>query len=196
VAREALDSEKLAITERLVKAVSHPIRLKACTILGERVASPNEIAKTTGEDLGLVAYHVRELEKLGWAELVKTEPRRGALEHFYRGTARPLLDDAKWSRLTPEQRDEYSAVGIQIMFVEAGWALAEGTFDSRLDRHMTRSPMQVDERGWKEVAKTLEAAFARVQEIQEACVSRVADEEVETFPVTVDLIAFERPKAP
>jgi predicted transcriptional regulator len=30
-----------------------------------------------------VSYHVRQLENAGLIELVATEPRRGALEHYY-----------------------------------------------------------------------------------------------------------------
>ena len=32
-------------------------------------------------------------------ELVRTEPRRGALQHFYRATARPNLDEDQWRTL-------------------------------------------------------------------------------------------------
>lgn len=33
--------------------------------------------------LGMASYHVRELLKAGLVELVRTEPRRGAVAHFY-----------------------------------------------------------------------------------------------------------------
>jgi hypothetical protein len=41
-----------------------------------------------------VSYHVNELESLGWIELVRTEQRRGATEHFYRGISPNYLDDS------------------------------------------------------------------------------------------------------
>jgi hypothetical protein len=36
--------------------------------------------------LGNVAYHIKILEENGAIELVRTEPVRGALEHFYRAS--------------------------------------------------------------------------------------------------------------
>ena len=186
--------ERMTVSERLVKAVSHPIRLKAFTILGERPASPKEIAAEIGEELGHVAYHVRELDKLGFIELVKTAPRRGATEHFYRGTSLPVLDDQQWAALTEAERDAYSAVGMQLILADASLALAERTFDRRGDRHMTRSPMQVDEEGWTELTKLLAETFHRLDEIKAASIERVAETAVETFPVTTVLLGYERPR--
>jgi predicted transcriptional regulator len=61
---------------QLVKALAHPVRAEALTILNTRVASPNEIAKELDLPVGNVSYHVNELEKFGCVELVKTEQRR------------------------------------------------------------------------------------------------------------------------
>jgi hypothetical protein len=38
-----------------------------------------------------VSYHVRELARKGMVELVRTEPRRGALAHYYRLTDAVVL---------------------------------------------------------------------------------------------------------
>lgn len=73
----------------LAKAMSHPLRAKMLHVLRTRTASPSELADELGEDLGRTSYHVRYLfADLGLLELVRTEPVRGAMEHFYR--ARPL----------------------------------------------------------------------------------------------------------
>ena len=94
-----------------VKALAHPLRVRALAILTEREASPSELAEELDEPLGNVSYHVRLLHDLGLIELVRTTPRRGAIEHHYR--ARPdrhlrvadlLLDDAGWDELGEELR--------------------------------------------------------------------------------------------
>jgi hypothetical protein len=48
--------------------------------------SPNEFAKLLDEPLTNISYHVRMLHDLGVIELAHTEPRRGALEHYYKPT--------------------------------------------------------------------------------------------------------------
>lgn len=94
-----------------VKALAHPLRVRALAILTEREASPSELAEELNEPLGNVSYHVRLLHDLGLIELVGTTPRRGAIEHHYR--ARPdrhlrvadlTLDDAGWDELGKELR--------------------------------------------------------------------------------------------
>lgn len=66
---------------------SHPLRIKILRVMFEDQtlpASPKELAAATGEKIGNVSYHVRILREHGLIELVATEQRRGALEHFYR----------------------------------------------------------------------------------------------------------------
>jgi DNA-binding transcriptional ArsR family regulator len=64
-------------------ALSHPIRLLIIGRLLEEHASPNMLAIKLELPLGTVAYHVRELYKLGLLKLVKTQQKRGATEHIY-----------------------------------------------------------------------------------------------------------------
>src|SRR4051794_40428659 len=78
---------------RIAKALAHPLRARILERLGERVASPGHLAAELGAPLGVVSYHVRMLHDYECVELVRTEPRRGALQHFYRATARPRLDE-------------------------------------------------------------------------------------------------------
>src|SRR5215218_2521186 len=77
---------------RIAKALAHPLRARILQRLGERVASPGDLAVELGAPLGVVSYHVRMLRDYDCVELVRTEPRRGALQHFYKATARPNLD--------------------------------------------------------------------------------------------------------
>jgi DNA-binding transcriptional ArsR family regulator len=95
-----------AIDERLVRALSHPLRVQILEILSERIASPNDLSEELGVELTHVAYHTRTLNRCGCLELVDTAQRRGATEHFYRTAARtglrwiPLdLDEQGWDEV-------------------------------------------------------------------------------------------------
>src|SRR5688500_18924529 len=102
-------SSQTWIDQRLVKALGHPLRAQILTVLNERVASPNELAQETGEPLGNVSYHVRLLADLDCVELVRTEPRRGAVEHYYRATVPPWLDKSAWKSLPKSLRSSVSS---------------------------------------------------------------------------------------
>lgn len=69
---------------RLMRAMSHPLRVRMLRILSDRIASPNQLATIVEEPLGTVAYHVRVLVENGCLVLEGTRRRRGAIEHFYR----------------------------------------------------------------------------------------------------------------
>lgn len=52
-------------------------------ILSGGEAAPNDLVEGSGTTLGTVSFHVRVLADLGALTLVRTEPRRGAVAHFY-----------------------------------------------------------------------------------------------------------------
>ncbi len=81
----------------LAAIVAHPTRARAFLILAERTASPAEIAKEIGKDVGHVGYHVRKLQQLDLIELVDEKPVRGAVEHFYRAIERPMVTEEEFA---------------------------------------------------------------------------------------------------
>jgi DNA-binding transcriptional ArsR family regulator len=68
------------------RALAHPTRAQIVALLRNREMSPSELARETGDVVGVTAYHVRVLAEAGLAELVRTQPKRGAVQHIYRGT--------------------------------------------------------------------------------------------------------------
>jgi DNA-binding transcriptional ArsR family regulator len=75
----------------VVKALSHPLRAAILERLEQVVLSPKELAHELGAPLSVISYHVQELHRLGLIELVRTEQRRGAVQHWYRGKVRAVL---------------------------------------------------------------------------------------------------------
>src|SRR3954462_5785827 len=87
------------LDEALLRAISHPLRHRLLSMLDGRIASPNELARELGLPLGRVRYHIRLLNDLGAIELVRTEPRRGALEHYYKAVTSVWLSEGDWAKL-------------------------------------------------------------------------------------------------
>jgi DNA-binding transcriptional ArsR family regulator len=94
-----------SLDRRLIKALGHPVRVRALEVLNTRIASPSELAKELDEPLGNVAYHVKILEENEAIELVRTAPVRGALEHFYRATINTQITRT-WLDLDQQGYDE------------------------------------------------------------------------------------------
>lgn len=182
-----------AVDSSLVKALSHPVRARALSIFNSRVASPKEVAAALGMTVGNVSYHVSQLREFGCIEEVATAQRRGATEHFYRGVARSFLNDKNWAQLNPDAKTGISLAGLKTQNAATLEALQAGTFDARPDRHLSRTPLTVDERGWTEVAELLADTLDMVMEIQARCVTRQTEEGGEHIPVTVSILGFESP---
>lgn len=85
------DSEATAgFAALLGKALGHPVRIEIATFTDEDRVSPKGMARRLSEGghagavgLGTLSYHFRELRGLNVLRPAGTEPRRGAIEHFY-----------------------------------------------------------------------------------------------------------------
>ena len=176
-----------------VAAINHPLRVQLLKILRDREASPSEIAKELGEELGVVNYHARKLEKLGMVEIVRERPVRGSTEHFYKATTRPWWTTEQWARVDPKVKSATTVYILDWLFQEAGAALSAGTFDSRNERHLSRTPILLDERGWKAVSALLDNTLDALLEEQARATQRMVKSGEEPIPAMVALLSFETP---
>jgi DNA-binding transcriptional ArsR family regulator len=174
----------------LLKALAHPVRARALTVLNQRVASPSELAAEQEEPVGYVAYHVRVLHELGMIELVKTRQVRGATEHFYRSTAQPYLDDEVWGRISIDSRTGISIANIGVLNNAIREAFEAGTFDSRTNRHLSNVSLDLDERGWKEANELLKTCLEGLLKIGTESEARDGES---TLRATFGLMSFESP---
>lgn len=118
---------------------------------------------------------------------------RGANEHFYRGTTRSFLSDDNWRRLSPEAQAGISVAGMKMITDKAREALLAETFDRRQDRHLSCTPMVVDEDGWQALTKLLAETLEGLMEIQTQSAGRLAKKEQLGIPATVSILGFESP---
>jgi len=158
---------------RLIKALAHPLRVRILSILETRdMASPNEMADELGVSLGVMSYHVRRLHALGFLELVKRTPRRGAIEHHYRAKARPHVTDEGWAETPSIVKRAMVGASLQQINGFINTAASQGGFD-RSDAHLSRTVVALDEEGWKELAGDLAQLMERVDRLQEESLERV-----------------------
>ena len=142
-------------------------------ILGERVASPAEMARELKLEVTKVGYHVTALAEAGLIEEVGQRPVRGAVEHFYRAVARPITTAGDEAELTGEERTSFARTVWSLITANATTALEAGTLVERSDHHLTRVPLRVDEEGWSEMADAYMELYERVYEIQAGSAERL-----------------------
>jgi DNA-binding transcriptional ArsR family regulator len=151
----------------LLKALGHPLRLQLLTLVTERgEASPIELARMLDQPLSTVSHHVRTLRDLGYLELTRTEPRRGAVEHYYRAATPAFLDDEQWEQLPVVLRRGLAAQTFRRIVGEAASAGPNGGFDAP-GAHVARVILELDDRGWRELSNAVVGMLRRAQTIQE-----------------------------
>ena len=152
------------LDEALLRAISHPLRHRLLGMLDGRIASPNQLARELGLPLGRVSYHIRLLSDLGAIELVRTEPRRGALEHFYRAVTTVWFSEGDWAKLPRSARRGILGQNLQQIFTDVTTAADNGGFDHPSSL-VLRAPLRLNEAGMEEVAGMLRAAIDRAREL-------------------------------
>lgn len=154
--------EDVAVDPRVLRALGHPLRQRILHALNTKVASPSALSEELGERLANVSYHVKILLENDAIELVKTEPVRGALEHFYRATMRPYLDDAHWARIPASTRRALFDSTLQRIWDEARDAAEAKQLDDP-SSHISHVRLSLDEQAYRELtdhlAQTLELAM-------------------------------------
>ncbi len=184
-----------SITQQLAKALAHPLRVRILTSLHRGISSPNQLSQELNEPLGNVSYHVKTLLEYDCVELVKTEPRRGAVEHFYRATERAFFNDSDWAKIPAAARKGISGVILEAIGHDATEALMAGSIDARSDSHLSRTPLVIDAQGWTEITALLADTLNRAIEIQEESATRLSEEKTAPIDTKLGILHFESPAA-
>ena len=175
------------LDEALLRAISHPLRHRLLGMLDGRVASPNQLARELDLPLGRVSYHIRLLSDLGAIELVGTEPRRGALEHFYRAVTTVWFSEADWTKLPRSARRGILGQNLQQIFGNVTAAADAGGFDHP-GSLVLRAPLELDDESMHELSRLLRDAVDRAREIS----ARAAERGDAAISAEFSVLLFER----
>jgi DNA-binding transcriptional ArsR family regulator len=165
----------MLVDTRLIKALDHVLRQHILLAMVQGEASPNGLSKALGEGLSQVSYHVKVLrdECDGMIERTRTEPRRGAVENYYRASAKTLLPARAWRRLKKGLRAVVGAGQASDLFNDLAEALKAGKLQGAHDQ-IIRTPLVLDAEGQRRVAAIARRAIGEVENEQRKSADRVA----------------------
>jgi DNA-binding transcriptional ArsR family regulator len=174
----------------LVKALGHPLRLRLLeAVIEGGEESPVRLARRFELTLSTVSRHMRMLRDLGFIEQTRTEPRRGAVEHFYRAAAAAFIDDAEWTRLPIAMRRGLARQTFRMIFHEAAVAGGRGGFDGAED-YLARVVLQLDEAGRREISQAIRETLRQAESIQQRSDARRASATGPSGPVEPTRLAL------
>ncbi len=179
------------IDPRLIKALSHPTRIHILDILSEGPSSPSRMQKRMDNiSLNLVSHHIKVLLGLGCIELIDQVKRRGATEHIYRTKERQFFNAEEWEIVEPKARQPITATLLRLISEDTEKSLTDGKFDERPDNHLSRSPVELDNEGWREVVGSLARALDEVLEAHAKSVERASISGEELMVARVVMMQF------
>jgi hypothetical protein len=144
---------------RIAKALAHPLRSHSATPRRAR-RQPRRARGRPRRPLGVLAYHVRMLREYDCVELVRTEPRRGALQHYYKATARAVLDAEQRRSLPAALRGELSGATLRGLIDDLAAGADAGALADP-ETVVTRTLLELDERGWRKLTGCRRARTTR-----------------------------------
>jgi DNA-binding transcriptional ArsR family regulator len=151
------------VATNIAKALSHSMRVRILTVLNDQMASPNELRKELDEGLSQVSYHVKVLKDLDMIEMVKTEPRRGAVEHYYRATSKVYVPSWIASLWPKSVRGRLSASILEEIGGDLEESIEAGLLADRLDEVMSRDSRALDGQGREDVEEAAAEFFRRFE---------------------------------
>ena len=76
---------------------------------------------------------------------------------------------------------------------DAAAAVNGGTFDSRDERHLSRTPVVLDQEGWVKLSEILDETLDAILQTSAQATERMAASGEEPIPVTIGMFSFEMP---
>lgn len=182
---------------RLAVVFADELNLKIVTELYMREMSPKLFYEEFGGgSVSRVDNHFKKLAEHEWLRFVRPESgdgRRGATEHFYRATELAIFDHETWSLLPYSIKVAFSWRSFKQLAERVREAVEGGTFDARPDRHLSWTPLLLDQAGWDRVIPAVDALFAALFEEQDDAKLRIFNSGEKPILATVGLAAFESP---
>lgn len=183
--------------------LSHPWRVRIMEAVATREMSvsqfvdegliPELALESREEAISLLSYHFRKLRRARLLEVVEVVPGRGSNERIYRAHMGVLHDDEEWAQLSREEREAITPVTLSSLTGLAELAVLYGTFDKRVDRHLSWVPLELDERGWSELGPVLNGLLEIVMRIKDEAKARLEESGEPPVRAVFGQMLFESP---
>lgn len=183
---------------RLSKVLADPVRVRILAECSIEAMSPRGFRDAFGgPSLADIAQDFEVLEQFGWLGRVPTEAVT-APEKFDRlySTTEPLVFDSEWPGIPSSSKALVTRRIVETLSGRVKEAMKGGTIDERPDRHLSWTPLALDQQGWDTIIAQVDALFYALFEEQDDANARMAESGEEPIPMTVGLLAFESPKRP
>jgi DNA-binding transcriptional ArsR family regulator len=148
-----------------VRALNHPLRLRAYIEAVKGPVSAKDLAERLEVPLPRISYHVRLLADVGLLRIVSRTPRRGALETHYRAIATLEVSDDAFAESGSEALVLWAKSNVGLFIDDICHAIEEGAAEDE-DCFTLRAHFVVDDAGRKRVTEEVRAFVDRLAALE------------------------------
>jgi DNA-binding PadR family transcriptional regulator len=145
--------------QRIGKVFADGLDFAIVDELNHAAMTPAQLHRTLGgASSQAFLRRCKRLTDLGWTVNIATQTGgslHGASVYHFRATAPDVSESDIHDLVPPAARIGPGWDAFEAFIATSIGALKAGTFNNRFDRHLTMSPLTVDEIGWTQVAKAL-----------------------------------------
>lgn len=162
------------------------------------ISAPLFHGEIGGDSIEIIRRRFKALEKAGWLLQVREKTggrRRAGRELFYRATGPTICDNEGWAilPLSIQPSASWEAFGRLADLVKK--SIDAGTFDARLDMHLSWSVLRLDQQSWESIARRIDELLTFILKEKVRSEARLAGSTETPIPTTIGLGAFESPKS-
>lgn len=184
--------------ERLAPILEDDVRLGIVSALNERETSVTQFRREFGgvSRTG-ISRRFKGLEGSGWVAKGKRKTggmRRGATEQFYRATKPAVHSYDPCADAPSALKGTENWNAFERLCASIKEAMMSATFDSRPDRYLAWSLINLDRQGWESAIASIEDLSVFLLAEQERAKDRMAKSGAKPVLMTVGMGAFEAPK--
>lgn len=183
--------------QRVGKVFADRLDLAIVDELNRATMTPAQLHHTLGgtSSQGFLR-RCKRLSKLGLTVNIDTEtggPLHGANVYQFRAAAPNVTEQDLVEQIPATARHGQSWDVFRRFIATSIAAVDTGTFNRRFDRHLTMSPLLVDDIGWAQVTKALREFEGTLLRLKADVVHRRRGKGSEGFPVAFLISSFEAP---
>ncbi|TDM14548.1 ArsR/SmtB family transcription factor [Macrococcus bovicus] len=101
-----------------LKCISDPFRIKLLECLYDTSKTGQQLADELEIPRAKIHYHLREMEKYGFIEIVKTEQKISIIQKFYAPTAKAFIPADHLLQFHPDDQQEKSRKELKVQIDE------------------------------------------------------------------------------
>jgi DNA-binding PadR family transcriptional regulator len=182
--------------DRIGKVFADRLDLAIIDELNRAALTPAQLHTTLGgTNVQGFLRRCKRLTKLGWAVNIKTQTGgalHGANVYEFRAASPSVSEQDIIGRIPAALHEGQNWDAFERFIETSVGAVDSGAFNSRSNRHLTMSPLLVDEIGWTQVTKALRSFEETVLRL-EADLARRRQGEGGRFPAAFLLSSFQAP---